>query len=225
MVFGYMTAEIVFRYSPPAIPSGYLHFLGLKGAAHINAFFMHRALQVFPLVMMTALLLSYKGKFPNYLRFGDLSVKTDILNRNNPQAWSSVLLRFGIYLFLILGIMTVISYRRFSPAGLNTGLLIPIILYAGWNCFVEETIFRGILMPVLSGSFGDKTGNIIQAVLFGCMHLSPVNIAVSVVRMVIFTFLGWFFGNAVKQTQGLGTSWILHMLIIFAIEIRIMTMA
>ena len=178
MVMGYFAAEIVFRYSPPALPSSAINIFGVKGWTHLNSFFMHRFLQIIPMGLMVILTMFYRGRLQSYLRIGDLSVKTDILNRNNPQPWSSVLLRFSVYLVLVLGIVTLISFRRLSPDGINTGLFFPIIIYAVWNCLVEETIFRGILFPVFSQSYGEKSGNIVQALLFGIMHLSPVNMEI-----------------------------------------------
>ncbi|MCE1246166.1 MAG: CPBP family intramembrane metalloprotease [Firmicutes bacterium] len=222
LVLGYLISEMVYRYSPPMLPAYFFQLAGAKGGAHLSAFFMHRVLQIFPLVLMVSLILIYGGRFPGYLRFGDLSVKTDILNRSNPQSWSAVLLRFGIYLFSVLGILTILSRKTASTGGIDTALILPILLYALWNCFVEETIFRGVLLPVFGETFGDTYGNLVQAVLFGIIHISPVSIATSVLRMVIFTFLGWFFGKAVKQTGGIGTSWVMHVLIIIAIELRIM---
>lgn len=218
---GYCISEIVYRCSPIKVPPGWLLFLGDKGINHLNNFFLHRMMQLFPLVMILGLYYIYADSIQNYLHFGNLSISTNILNKKIPQSWKAILVKFCLWL---IGILVIIFFLKKSQGSIKfpTIMLIPILLYALWNCFVEETVFRGILLPVFCKSYDQKWGNIIQAVLFGFLHFNPLDIKASLLKVLIFSFLGWFFGRATMETRGIGTSFIMHAIIVAGIEVRLL---
>lgn len=217
---GYFFTEILYRLLPLKVSQETFPFLDARAIAHLNNFFLHRLFQFFPLFLLIIVFFSYRNGFENYFRFGNLSVVTNTLGKKSPQSWGKILFKFGLWIILILVAM-IVTVSLFRPtAPFPAIMLFPIIPYALWNAFVEEGFFRGIFLPVLSDAFDSKWGNIIQALLFGLFHFSPGDFAISLLRLVLLSFLGWIFGKATHETKGLGTSWIIHSLIIIAIEIR-----
>jgi len=218
---GYCISEVVYRCFPIEVPPGWLLFLGEKGINHLNNFLLHRLMHFFPLVMILGLYCIYADSIESYLHFGNLSIETNILNKKIPQKWKAILIKFCLWL---IGILVIIFFLKKAQGDIKFPLvmLIPIFLYALWNCLVEETVFRGILLPVFCKTYDQRWGNIIQAVLFGFIHFNPLDIKTSLLKVLLFSFLGWFFGRATIETRGIGTSYIMHTLIVIGIEVRLL---
>ena len=98
----------------------------------------------------------------------------------------------------------------FGPAVLATILVVAFLKTA----LTEEIVFRGLIAKRLIARFGFRTGNAIQAVLFGGIHLAvfaadgaPQATALSVaVVWGLPGFAGWMMGFANERFGG-GTIW------------------
>ena len=219
---GYALSEILYRVHPLLVSRKILTFLGGNEAAHLNGFFLHRFYQVIPLIMGIALFFAYGTKyFENYLKFGDLSIETHIINKAQAQPWRNILLKFGLW---IAGLTVFICAVQHNKMGGKFPylMLAPILLYALWNCLVEEVIFRGLLLSMSSKILKIEWANILQALLFGLIHYAPQDVKGSLIKVVLFAYLGWFFGKATMETKGIGISFIIHTLLVAGIEIRLL---
>ncbi len=219
---GYALAEILYRFHPISIAQSSLSFLGEPEIFHLNGFFLHRLFQIIPLVFGVVLFFAYgKGYFENYLKFGDLSVDTFILNKNLAQKWRWILIKFLLWLSGLTIFIFLVQTNK-TKGYFPLFMLLPIFLYSFWNCLVEEVLFRGLLLSVSSKVMKAEIANILQAVLFGLIHFSPMDMKMSLVKVVLFAYLGWFFGKATMETKGIGASYLMHSLLVVGIEIRVL---
>lgn len=104
-------------------------------------------------------------------------------------------------------------------AGLGGAALLPILFYAVVQTgFSEEVVFRGFLLKRLANRFGFASGNAIQAVLFGLLHvvffLGQMNVALITLVFAFTTAAGWLLGY-LNERLGNGSivpSWVVHSL-------------
>jgi membrane protease YdiL (CAAX protease family) len=224
-VSGYAVAEIVYRVFTLSVPTGIAEIMDAGTVTHLENFFLHRLYHILPLAACISLFYMFpSGYFTNFLKFGSLSTKTNVISgKGRFRRWYAVVRWFTawvIVIFIILAIFTLWknSFRINIPAGVISAF----ILYAVWNCFVEETLFRGILLSVFSKTINLKTALLTQAFLFGIVHIDPSDVNVSIMKVILFAFIGWFFGRAAKETEGIGASFIMHTALVIAIEMRLL---
>ncbi|MBS4979908.1 MAG: CPBP family intramembrane metalloprotease [Lachnospiraceae bacterium] len=79
----------------------------------------------------------------------------------------------------------------------------------------EEIIFRGFLCKRFCKKFGEKTGNIVQAVIFGMVHISALpdkNIPAIVIIVLLTGGIGYALGwLSLKKVQGsILYGWAIH---------------
>lgn len=106
--------------------------------------------------------------------------------------------------------------QQFSGQGISA---IPVALIYGLirTGLSEEILFRGFLLKRFQARLGFKSGNVIQALLFGLLHGVPFGLVTnSISTMILLTILpgafGWYQGwlNE-KQCKGsIVPSWLLH---------------
>lgn len=221
--WGYLMAEIAFHEFPLNIP--YIFGISTEVISHLNNYFINRSYQYIPLVLLYVFLLknNKEGKSEShYIHIGDISNKTRFLGRNEPDSWIGVCLRINTYLAIVLGISIFFSFcHNFGSVKVhNYSLIIPLILYALNNCFIEEALFRGLFLKVFKDSLGERAGNFLQALFFGLIHFPSLNMFNYILKVVIFTFLGWIWGRATLETRGIFCSWFLHVGIVIAIGLR-----
>ncbi len=94
------------------------------------------------------------------------------------------------------GTVTGDALRQGITQGVIGGLIVTAIFK---TALAEELLFRGIIGKRLIGWLGFRTGNAIQAALFGALHLllalTPDATAAMVAAIVAFsTFIGWING-------------------------------
>ncbi|MBR5542937.1 MAG: CPBP family intramembrane metalloprotease [Oscillospiraceae bacterium] len=111
----------------------------------------------------------------------------------------------SLFFSLALGICLSLITYSFVPAktdegiGLNTAMVLCIIL----GPFVEELMFRGILLKMFASSVGIFFGAIITSVLFAVSHTDPVQ--------VIYTFvLGLVLASVRVKSTSLWSAVALH---------------
>ena len=68
---------------------------------------------------------------------------------------------------------------------------------------VEETVFRGVLLPSLAGGFGERWGVGITVVVFAAMHLNPFSFAPVLL-------VGWALAVLFLRTRSLWVSIACH---------------
>lgn len=103
---------------------------------------------------------------------------------------------FSVFIFYILKNMNV-AYSEYTGLGIKA--LPSILVYASFNTsFPEEILFRGFLLKRIGNKFGFTIGNLIQALLFGCIHgilfFSAVGILKSIVITLFTGMIGWIIG-------------------------------
>ncbi|MFH0803271.1 MAG: CPBP family intramembrane glutamic endopeptidase [bacterium] len=223
---GYLGSELLFRAFPfkfgPLLPQASPCRAAFD---HLDYFFLHRLYSVVPLAALVGFFFWQSGDcLANRLRFGDWQARTDILKYPHPLPWKAVIGRFIFWLggiFLIFLIFSICRERIFNIQGGALPLLgLAILLYAAFVALFEETIFRGIFLPLFSAYWGEAGGNLLQALLFGLIHFQPQMLPASGIKILLFTFLGWFFGRATRETGGLGASCTMHFLILVILELR-----
>jgi uncharacterized protein len=125
----------------------------------------------------------------------------------------------GIVGFLVLYVLTfrVLSHSHFLPVNgpidLNRYLsLTPALLVvAGANAFLEELLFRGLLMAKLNIAFGPYAATVVQAVIFASWHVGVTYTASALVFAALYAFpLGLLTGYLVRSSGSILPGWFLH---------------
>jgi membrane protease YdiL (CAAX protease family) len=220
---GYLLSEVLYRACPitgssllPALP------VGPAAARHLRDFLLHRLYHGVPLLIGMAYFWAVDRSLPaSFLGFGSLREPAASINSNHPQAWSRVILKMAILIVAVALVKRAVfppALQAAQPGGWPWALWGAIALYALWNCLVEELLFRGMLMGLLAGPAGSGWANRIQAVIFALSHVDPFSWLASGIRVLVLAFLGWLFGRAAIETKGIGASWIIHSMIVLAIE-------
>ena len=114
----------------------------------------------------------------------------------------------------------------------KTGLARPGVSFALWlllgnvvNAFMEESFFRGLMLPHFRLRLSPWRANLLQAVIFGLWHLiwplrhlvaGRIDVAAalseSITILVASTLSGLVWGYMFLKTDSLWTSWIAHMI-------------
>jgi hypothetical protein len=213
----YSLVEIIYGNFPIHLPGSRSTDLDAI-SQELNIYFIHRCYQYIPLGVM-ALILFYPGKKDEstFLRAGDWDVPTGILDSRHPIPWKKVVLRISLYA-LGLAVLALLLRIKINcllrPLHLQMVLLPADILGAANNCFIEEFIFRAMLLTVFCRAIGPKWGNVLQAFLFGLVHFPSFNIYHYIAKIVVFSFIGWLFGKATIETGGIKSNWIMHTIIV-----------
>jgi membrane protease YdiL (CAAX protease family) len=225
LVCGYACSELLYRMYPISVPDSISGLLNSKTVEHLNLFFLHRIFHIIPL---TLVLLTYcffpKGYYSNFFKFGNLNIETDVLNKKAPTTWKKIVSRFAVVVAIVFSVLVVYGINKNGISTVPVSLLGAIVLYASWNCLVEETLFRGLLLSIFSKVLKNNYANILQAFLFGIVHIDPYNIPVSIAKVILFTFIGWFFGRAARETGGIGPSYLMHTMLVLGIEFKLIVL-
>lgn len=76
-----------------------------------------------------------------------------------------------------VGVLFISAAADVSPSPLTglgfAGLGAAIVYAVAQTAFAEESLFRGFLLKRIAARFGFWTGNVVQAVLFGLVHMVP----------------------------------------------------
>ncbi|MCK1802640.1 CPBP family intramembrane metalloprotease [Brevibacterium sp. R8603A2] len=120
-----------------------------------------------------------------------------------------------------VGVLFISAAADVSPSpltGLGFADLGAAIVYAvAQTAFAEESLFRGFLLKRIAARFGFWTGNVVQAVLFGLVHMVPflllgmsplLSLGTGVYSAALGLVMGWI--NERKAGGSIVPSWILH---------------
>jgi membrane protease YdiL (CAAX protease family) len=118
-------------------------------------------------------------------------------------ALACVLVVLGVYRVMGVPLSEVLErLRSYSLAERAMFLLIGI-----QAAFVEESLFRGNLLPALAARFGNKAALPLSAVVFALYHLNPRPLS-----LVVKTLLGLIFGGLRLQQGSLVAPAVAHAL-------------
>ena len=83
-----------------------------------------------------------------------------------------------------------------------------ILIAAAANAFIEEFVFRSVMLARLSPILGGQQANWLQTILFGLSHYfgtpsGPLGVLMS-------GFLGWLNGKSMLESRGFTIAFILH---------------
>lgn len=104
----------------------------------------------------------------------------------------------------------------YLESGWSFATVITILLYACIQTSLsEEIVFRGFIIRLFTPKFGSQTGNIIQATLFGLIHIFAVINAGFLASLVVFILtggigyaLGWL--SIKKSNDSIVYGWVIH---------------
>lgn len=107
-------------------------------------------------------------------------------------------------------------------AGLGAAAVIPALLYAIIQTGLsEELLFRGFLLKRLMKTFGFQVANLLQSIVFGCIHGAMLwtVLPLQVILLVVLTtaFAGYVMGWVNERIAGgsIVTSWSIHSIVNF----------
>ncbi|BAS18298.1 hypothetical protein AHiyo8_pI66020 (plasmid) [Arthrobacter sp. Hiyo8] len=110
-----------------------------------------------------------------------------------------------------------LSHSRFMPVhgtfdfGRYLSLTPALLAAAAANGFLEELMFRGMLMSKLNIAFGPYLATFIQAVIFASWHVGVTYTSSAVVFIVLFAFpLGLIGGYLTRSSRSIVPSALLH---------------
>jgi membrane protease YdiL (CAAX protease family) len=100
------------------------------------------------------------------------------------------------------GAMDLSRYLRLTPA---------LLLVAGTNAFLEELLFRGLLMSKLNIAFGPLLATFLQAVVFASWHVGITYTPFVLIFIAVDVFpLGLFAGYLTRSSGSIVPSWLFH---------------
>jgi membrane protease YdiL (CAAX protease family) len=222
---GYAMLEIIYNRCCIKISPHPNHSLDII-IGDINCYFLHRSYQYIPLLLMFFVLFRDNiARAQSFLKGGNWNVETDVLGGTDKMLWKKVILKIclttvilaTIALVLRISLSSVLKTSLLMRPLIDQAILFPSnILGAVNNCFIEEFLFRGMLLSIFSKAIGNKWGNILQALLFGLIHYPSFNMAHYIAKVVVFSFIGWLFGRATIETGGIKSSWLMHSVIVIS---------
>ena len=120
-------------------------------------------------------------------------------------------------------VFAAIDHRTETLGGLSFTLF--YLVGQVFNAFMEESIFRGVVLPHLMGRYSFWKANVLQAILFGLAHLvfplhswasgqaTAGESAAQAATLLIFTTIGGLvFGYLYYQTDSLWTAVLAHLI-------------
>jgi membrane protease YdiL (CAAX protease family) len=125
----------------------------------------------------------------------------------------------GIVGFVAFYVLTfrVLSHTRFLPVhgtidfARYLSLTPPLLLVVATNGFLEELMFRGLLMSKLNIAFGPYLSTFVQAVIFASWHIGVTYTSAVVVFVVLVVFpLGLIAGYLTRSSGSILPSAIFH---------------
>lgn len=180
---------------------------------NLNGYFFNRSYLYVVVLILAFYAATIKISPISYLIPGNIRVFTPVINPKVYTPWRNILIKF----IIILAVGTIIKIFLNPVGNFHWQIFFATLLGALNTSLVEEILFRALLLPLFSESVGFKTGNWIQAVFFGLIHYPSFNLLQYIMKIVIFTFLGWLWGHATYETKGIGTSWLMHFAITIAV--------
>jgi|GEM_PF-1643643 len=233
-VLGYFASEVIYRFFHPKLSLIYPSSAYILSFYHLDYFFIHRLYQIMPLLFLGLLFISYPGDyFRRYFRWGNwnalFTAPSLLSGKMHSRTWKEMTLFFlavltcGVLITAFLTYFLNIPPRTIKPIGAHGALplLLAIFLYTVTAAFVEESLFRGFFLSLFSKVLGDTRGNIYQAFIFGILHVDITSPLRSLVKVIIFSFIGWYWGKATRETGGLACSFLMHCSVLVALELRV----
>lgn len=136
-----------------------------------------------------------KGQVPHLIRWG---------NWLRPVPVGSSLLIWAGAVAIVYTRASVLNFVFFAAILMT---LIKSALSAG----IQETVFRGLIQPCATASFGVPAGIVIQAFLYGLFHVNLGAVLVSKPMFLFVVFLlGVIFGYVSRKTHGIGWACVVH---------------
>lgn len=162
--------------------------------------------------MLLSVYLFPQGK--KYLKTGDLkriAKKEKILGINGKSSWLKNGLQLSIFISLATGIYIALGVIYSNSTDHFKWYFIPyIFLFSINNSFVEEIIYRFVLISGLEGVLNKKFIMILSALMFGIPHYfgNPGG----AVGVIMSGMLGFILSKASIETEGLSIAWFIHFL-------------
>lgn len=147
-----------------------------------------------------------------YLVKGDLSAtgrKVSWLGIDEGTRWSflgpisALLIGLGTLAFIIAG-----GLPSADALTRLLSLLPAVFLFAAFNAFSEEAIYRSAFLGSLEPVLGPKQALLISAAFFGIGHYFGV--PYGLLGGAMAGLLGWFMGKAMQETKGFFWTWVIH---------------
>lgn len=120
-----------------------------------------------------------------------------------------------------VGVLFISAAADVSPSPLTglgfAGLGAALVYAVAQTAFAEESLFRGFVLKRVAARFGFWTGNVVQAVLFGLVHMVPflllgmnplLSLGTGVYSAALGLVMGWI--NERMAGGSIVPSWILH---------------
>lgn len=150
---------------------------------------------VFSLIPFLCWLIKYK-KQDNFFKWIGLYKPVKLVS--NKKATIAMVIYFAVFILSYIISKEVSSnFENMGAVGIVPSLIVCFIQ----NGLSEEILFRGFIGKRLIAKFGKVSGILMQAVLFGFMHIAlalamnlPINISLMVSYFIILTIAGWMLG-------------------------------
>lgn len=125
----------------------------------------------------------------------------------------------GIVGFIAFYVLTfrVLSHTTFLPVhgkvdfARYLSLTPALLVVVGTNAFLEELLFRGLLMSKLNMVFGPYAATMLQAVIFASWHVGVTYAASALIFVVLVVFpLGLVAGYLTRSSGSILPGWLFH---------------
>jgi membrane protease YdiL (CAAX protease family) len=166
-------------------------------------------------ILVSLLLLVFRNRRAVFLAVGNLRAPVENVfrpRRPSRSNWRNlgILLAIGITTatLLFFGLSGAVKW---PPLARALPYVAVAIVMAGFNALNEELQFRSTLLSTLQPLIGKQQALYLMALYFGLAHYfggSPSGLP----GVLITATLGWVFGKAMLETEGLGWGWFLHWL-------------
>jgi len=182
---------------------------------NFKTFFIQTCYQFIGIIILLSFFYNNKAAWSkSFLRAGNMKAGTTALGYKEPMPWYMVVTRFSVAVIIIFLIL--LTVQNLWPAYSNEKFInyLPVLLGTVTNCLVEEILNRGIFLGVFLQEMSGGKANLLQAIIFGLLHWPSYTLLHYLMKIVLFTFLGWFFGRATIETKGIMPSTIMHSVLI-----------
>jgi len=182
---------------------------------NFKTFFIQTSYQFIGIIMLLSFFYNNKTeRSESFLRAGNMKEGTTVLGYKKPIPWYMVVIRFSLTVIIIFPIL--LTLQNLWPSYSNEKFInyLPVLLGTVTNCLVEEILNRGIFLGIFLKEMNERKANLLQAIIFGLLHWPSYTLLHYLMKIVIFTFLGWFFGRATIETKGILPSTIMHSVLI-----------
>jgi len=178
----------------------------------INGLMKYQLVALFIGIFTLVLFCWFQPSSVQFLKIGDLSVlagRDRLFGITGKTSWRSNGIQLLVFISLATGVFMYFGLKQSNSLSSFQWWFFPyVLLFALTNSFVEEVIYRFVVVAGLGDAYPPLTIQMVSAILFGLPHFfgNPSG----VVGVLMSGLLGYILCKATLETRGLSIAWVIH---------------